>query len=105
MCTGCERRVRPEALPMCPACWELRSRTVEALVKSPARLPLVGLVLGLLALWPGCWAMQVGAGVVNGVALYRSRGEPWRARWREGLGLAFAGLGLVVSILWVASDL
>ena len=28
MCVACERRTRPEATPMCPACWEMRQRKV-----------------------------------------------------------------------------
>ena len=29
MCPDCERRTRPEARPMCPACWDLRFKRVE----------------------------------------------------------------------------
>ena len=29
MCQGCERRVRPDATPMCPACWDLRAQKVK----------------------------------------------------------------------------
>lgn len=29
MCPRCENRVRPEAQPLCPGCWELRARAVE----------------------------------------------------------------------------
>jgi hypothetical protein len=29
ICQGCERRVRPDATPMCPNCWALRAQVVK----------------------------------------------------------------------------
>ncbi|WNG50612.1 hypothetical protein F0U60_45670 [Archangium minus] len=102
MCPACERRVRPEALPMCVACWELRSRTVAQQQDSDSGITLlnVGLGLGLVSLFPFCVAIQLASFVVNIVALVRARTPPARAlRWRAWLGLGLTGLGLLVTLV------
>lgn len=103
MCATCERRVRPEALPMCVACWALRERSVEPPAATKRdRTPLVGLVLGAVALVPGCFALQLAALALNVVALVRTRrAGPEARRWQAwtGLGLTLVGLAGSVALL------
>lgn len=99
MCSGCERRIRPEARPMCPGCWELRGRTVPAATEQGGTTLLtVGLVLGVLALFPMCIAVQVGALIVNLIALSKARHPPASLqRWKPLTGLGLTLLGFVFS--------
>lgn len=102
MCEACERRVRPDALPLCPGCWELRGQRVVA--PKPGRgLETAGLWLGgfsLLCLPPVIMASLV----VNGIALSRAApGE--RQKPLLGLGLTAAGIVLAVITLLVSSRL
>lgn len=96
MCPECERRVRPEARPMCPTCWDLRARTVNAPEVAGMGLVVSGLVLGVLSLVPMCIALQIASLVVNGVSLRRTREPPGRERrWMPITGLALTGVGFV----------
>ena len=107
MCGTCERRVRPEALPMCVACWALRERSVEAPgAPKQDHTPLVGLVLGCVALVPGCIALQLAALALNIVALVRTRrAGPEARRWRAWTGLGLSLVGLAASVALFATGL
>ncbi len=102
LCTACERRTRPEARPMCPACWELRARTVPA---NQGRgggggLQTAGLVLGIFSLFPMCVAIQVASLVLNLVALSRVKeAPPGYGRWRPITGLVLTGVGVAATVL------
>jgi len=101
MCAACERRTRPEARPMCPNCWDLRSRNVtENQGRSGANLQVIGLVLGVLSLIPMCVAVQIASLVVNIVALVKARQfPPGHPRWQAITGLSLTLLGLVATVV------
>jgi hypothetical protein len=96
MCVSCERRTRPEATPMCPACWEMRQRKVPPQeVQSGTRMQTVGLVLGCISLFP-IWFLQLLSLVINIVAIVKAKEPPARdVRWRPIVGLVLTVLGLV----------
>ncbi len=106
MCPSCERRVRPEGTPMCPACFDLRS----ALVAPPsppggAALQTAGLILAILSLFPFLPAMVLVpiSLAVNVVGLFAARSSASRAaRWRPALGLFLTALaaGLSGLLFW-----
>lgn len=95
VCPQCERRTRPEAPPLCPACWELRSQTIRAqTVSDSKRLQIGGLVLGALSfLHP---LIMVGSAVVNIREL--ARGTGGSHRWMNGVGIALTVLAIIT---WV----
>ncbi|MBI5544074.1 MAG: hypothetical protein HY901_09315 [Deltaproteobacteria bacterium] len=99
MCPECEHRVRPEAHPLCPSCWELRERTLATLhtEKGGTRLQTAGLILGVISLAPGCFPLQLLSLVLNIVAIARA---PHGARWRPIVGLVLTLLGSVGSLLF-----
>lgn len=104
MCPDCERRVRPEAVPMCAACWELRARTVtpQNISESGTALLTIGLVLGVISLLPAV-ALQICSLVVNIMALVRAKESPAREkRWRSVVGLCLTGVGVVVDVIFFA---
>ena len=103
MCVGCERRTRPEATPMCPACWQLRERVVVQTVQSGTRLQTAGLVLGCISLLP-IWFLQLISLVVNIIAIVKAKESPAReVRWRPILGLALTLVGAVgMVVLFIA---
>ncbi len=83
---------------MCPSCWDLRERTVNAPEVAGMGLVVSGLVLGVLSLVPMCIAIQIASAIVNVVALYRTREPPGRQRrWMPITGLVLTGVGLVGS--------
>ncbi|MHA7627883.1 B-box zinc finger protein [Corallococcus sp. M7] len=100
MCPRCERRVRREAPPMCPGCWELRIRSVEKPPDSFFTAPNVGLQLALVSLIPFCFILQPVALVLNGVNLVKARREGGsRPDQRKAMaGLVLSGLGAVLSV-------
>jgi hypothetical protein len=86
---------------MCPSCWELRSRSAAALntTGNGSRLQTVGLVMGVVALVPGCWILQIISIIVNIVAIAKAKGDKARkARRRPIAGLVLSGIGLIVTI-------
>ncbi|MFL5346278.1 MAG: hypothetical protein ACJ8AT_15930 [Hyalangium sp.] len=105
MCPACERRIRPEARPMCPACWALRAQRVEANQGrgGGTALQTTGLVLGLLALVPMCVAFQLASLIVNIVALVKAKEPPASlVRWRPITGLVLTAVGAVLTlIIWM----
>jgi hypothetical protein len=98
-CLACERRVRPDAMPMCPACWQLRAQRVPAQqASSSTSLQTAGLVIGCISVLP-ILPLQITSLVINIIAIVKAREGPARAvRWRPVVGLCATGLGLLV---WV----
>lgn len=86
MCAACERRVRPDALPLCPSCWEFRAKRVEPPAPT-SNLGTTGLVLGFVSLLP-LIPIQIASIVVNAIALSRGAGR----RAVVGLVLTLVGL-------------
>lgn len=100
-CRECERRTRPDAVPMCPDCWELRGRTVgPASVSKPSTaLQTAGLVLGFFALLP-LPAVQIAALVVSIMGIVKAKEPPQsNVRWRPIVGLVLAFMGVGVDVL------
>lgn len=98
MCPACEQRTRPDAVPMCPACWALREATVAPQqTYSGTALQTTGFVLGFIALFP-IPAFQLATLAVNVIGLIRAKeGTPARAvRWKSVVGLCCAGAGLMI---------
>jgi hypothetical protein len=107
VCGACERRVRPDAKPMCPACWEMRARKVPAAeATSSTRLQTAGMVIGLISILP-IPVLQIASLVLNIIAIVRAKeGAARAARWRPIVGLCGTGVGLlfwIVIIVLVAS--
>lgn len=100
LCTACERRVRPDAVPMCPSCWELRAQKVPALTApSGTRLQTTGLVLGALSVLP-IWPLILGSLITNIVAIVKAKEPPARdVRWRPVAGLTMT---ILFSLMWIA---
>ncbi len=100
-CGECERRTRPDALPMCPACWTLRAQQVKPVkASSGTALQTTGLVLGALAMIPCLWPVQLASLIVNILALVRAKDGPARAvRRRAVIGLALTGLGVALDVI------
>jgi len=97
-CAACERRTRPEALPMCPSCWELRARQVRAPPDDSQRLRIAGAVTGVLALVPMCWWMQLTAIALNIIGLVRGRKQQTPREWLNVAGLVGGVIGLLLTI-------
>lgn len=102
-CEGCARRTRPEAVPICASCFELRGQKVVQIAQtSPTRLQTAGLVLGCICLLP-IPALIIASLVVNGVAIYRAKEGPARvARWKPILGLCLTMVGVLELVVGVA---
>ena len=85
---------------MCPACWALREKVVQPLRSySTTRMQTAGLVLGLIALLP-IPALQIGAVVLNIVAIVKAKEPLQRAvRWRPVVGLCCACGGLLIDAI------
>lgn len=101
LCEGCARRPRPEALPLCPACWALREKVVEKTVGVPgSRLFNVGLGLSIASFLPAL-PLIIGSFVVNGIALARAARDPQLQphRWKAITGLALSGAAVVLWML------
>jgi hypothetical protein len=100
-CEACAVRPEPGAQPMCAACVKSRTSSLAGLTPRPPlleRLQMIGLVLGLLSLVPGCLpAFLIGA-PVNVAALVMTLRTP--DRWRLYLPLSGAVLNLVGLVIW-----
>lgn len=99
-CRACERRTRPDAIPMCPACWDLRAQSVGPvkLEKPSTALQTAGLVVGCFALLP-LPAVQLAAFVVTIMGIVKAKAPPQRrVRWRPITGLVLACVGLGVDV-------
>jgi hypothetical protein len=105
LCVACERRIRPDALPMCPACWELRAVKVPELKQSsPTRLQTAALVVGCISVLP-IIQLQIGSLVLCIVALVKAKDGPARAvRWKPVVGLCctLAGMMIWLAIIGIA---
>ncbi len=89
MCVACERRTRPEAVPLCPNCWDLRSKTtVPQNNDRDARLQTTGFVLGFISLLP-FWPVVLASLIINIVSLVKAKPDsPLRPkRWKSVTGL------------------
>ncbi|WP_223641987.1 hypothetical protein [Corallococcus sp. EGB] len=102
MCPRCENRVRREAMPMCPGCWELRARVLAKPPDSLVTAPNVGLVLGLVSLLslliPFLIIIQPVSLVLNTMNLVKARREGGsRENQRKAIvGLVATGLGALL---------
>jgi hypothetical protein len=91
--------MRPDAVPMCPACWELRAVKVPEQKSSSTGLQTAALVLGCIAILP-IPLVQLASLVLCIVAIVKARHGPARAvRWKPVVGLCCTGVGLS---FWVA---
>ena len=98
MCVACERRVRVDALPMCPACWELRAVKVPDQRSLNTGLQTAALVLGIISAVHPC--LMVASLVVGIIAIVKAKEGPAKAaRWRPIVGLCCTGLWMLV---WIA---
>lgn len=95
MCEACERRTRPDALPLCPSCWALREQRVAAAPKG-ARLENAGLWLGGLSFLP-LPPIIMASLIVNIMVLVRAPAGA-RTRGLIGLGLTFGGLVVTIAV-------
>lgn len=93
VCPACERRTRPDAPPLCPRCWELRSQVVqEQAVTESKRLQVAGLVLGIVSfLHP---LLMVASLILNIRELVRGKGGV--NRWMNVAGVSLTGLAMLV---------
>jgi hypothetical protein len=84
---------------MCPACWELRERSVKPQQQSRTALQTTGLVLGCVSLAP-LWFVQVISIVVNIVAIVKAKeGPAYDVRWRPITGLVLTAVGIAGEVL------
>ncbi|RKH01964.1 hypothetical protein [Corallococcus carmarthensis] len=101
MCPRCENRVRREAPPLCPGCWELRTRNIAVEAKDPGiTLADSGLLVGVISVIPMCYAAHVASLVLNTVSLVRNRhaDSPRVNRKKAIAGLALTGTGLLLTL-------
>lgn len=96
MCAACERRVRPDAAPLCPGCWDLRAQVVAA-PKPSRRLETVGLWLGGFSLT--CLPPVVMASLVVNIIVL-TKAEPG-ARGKPMLGLGLTMVGVIMAVIVV----
>lgn len=97
VCVDCERRTRPEAPPLCPKCWELRSVSVrDTSVKESKRVAIGGVVVGVFSfLHP---LVQLGSLVLNIRALVKAP-----AGHKPMLNIVGLGLTLLAILTWVVA--
>lgn len=102
MCPDCERRTRPDAVPMCVGCWGVREQKVGpmgAAEKPSTALQTAGLVVGAIAMLP-LPGVQIAALVLTIMGIVRVKSPEARAvRWRSVAGLCLVGVGLVVDVV------
>lgn len=99
ICATCERRTRPEAPPLCPACWDLRGKVVQdQVVTESRRMQIAGLVLGAVSfLHP---LFMVASLILNIRELVRGTGGT--RRWMNGVGVGLTGLAMVLWLVVIA---
>jgi hypothetical protein len=93
VCRACERRTRPEALPLCPPCWDKRALTVVEEVKTESkRLQIGGLVIGILSFFHPL--IMLGSLILNIRELRRGAGGT--RRWMNVTGVALTCVAVLV---------
>lgn len=102
-CEDCARRTRPEAVPLCKSCWELRDQKVKPNKEySATRLQTAGLVLGCFCILP-IPVLIVASLVVNVIAIVKATDGPAReVRWRPIVGLCVTLFGVLELVLLIA---
>ena len=97
MCRECERRTRPAAKPICPACWDLRDQRVAPVqVPSKTALQTAGFVLGFIAILP-IPVLIIGSLIINTIAFFKATEPPARlTRWRSVVGFCISLLSIGV---------
>lgn len=100
VCADCERRTRPDAPPMCPGCWELRTVQVkDSAEKESRKLQIGGLVVGLLSfLHP---LVMLGSFILNIRELRRGTGGA--LRWMNTAGLVLTVLAVLTWLLGITA--
>ena len=102
MCPACERRTRPEAKPICPACWELRDQRVAPVqLGSKTALQTAGFVLGFISVLP-IPVLIIGSLVINIVAFLKATEPPAKlTRWKSvvGFSISLVSLGIWAVVL------
>lgn len=99
VCRECERRTRPEAPPLCPKCWDLRSQVVaEQQVTESKKLQIAGFVLGLLSVFHPL--IMIASLILNIRGLVRRDGGS--RQWMYVAGLAGTGVAVVVWVVLIA---
>ena len=102
MCPDCERRTRPDAVPMCVGCWGVREQKVGPIAaadKPSTALQTAGLVVGAIAMLP-LPGVQIAALVLTIMGIVRVKSPEARAvRWRSVTGLCLVGVGLIVDVV------
>jgi hypothetical protein len=107
-CAACAHRVRADALPMCPGCWQRREALVAELTSpAGAGLQTAALVLGLFSLVP-FWPIQLvslGVAVTAVVQARDPRLAHARTRAWVGLGLTLLGIALEIALFaWILAS-
>jgi hypothetical protein len=99
VCTACERRTRPEAPPLCPKCWDLRTHAVaDQVAIESKRMQIAGLVLGALSfLHP---LFMVGSLILNIRELVRK--TYGTRKWMNVTGLSLTGLAVTTWLVIIA---
>jgi predicted RNA-binding Zn-ribbon protein involved in translation (DUF1610 family) len=81
-CIACENKTRPDAQPICPNCWALRSKVVVENKAHSGRLQTTSLVLGVISLAP-IPAVMLASLIVGIIALVKAKTDIERAnRWK-----------------------
>ncbi len=107
-CRACARRVRADALPMCPGCWQRRAELVASFAATGGTgLQTAALILGVASLLP-FWPVQLISLGIGVAAVIQAR-TPARAHARTrawaGLGLTLVGIALeVVLFVWIFAE-
>lgn len=103
ICPRCENRVRRHAPPLCPGCWERRSRAVPKPVGNEGpdlSAAGIGLWVGIISVIPMCIPAQVVSLVLNTVNLVRNRHpqSPQLNRRKAIAGLVLTGIGVLLTV-------
>ena len=99
-CEDCARRTRPEAVPLCKSCWQLRDQKVKPIKEySATRMQTAGLVMGCCCVLP-IPVLILASLIVNVIAIVKAKEGPAReVRWRPIVGLCMTGVGIVELIV------
>ena len=97
MCVECERRTRPEAIPLCPKCWDLRAKvTVPQDNDRSQRMQSLGFGLGIASILP-IWPIVLGSIIINIISLTRAKeGVLREKRWKSIAGLSISVISMLI---------